>query len=102
MPAAKPETDTVNIECLCNPDVHIGDGRVLQGPQREGTVVVVPGQVTSVSREIADQLIARGQVRETDRPATVFIEDSAEFKVRLAEEAIRRRKAEELAKYGRV
>lgn len=80
--ASKP---LVNVECLCNPDVHIGDGRVLEGPQKEGTRVVVPGQVTAVARDVADHLIANGQVRETDRKPTVFIEDTCEFKVRQTE-----------------
>lgn len=82
------DTKLVRIECLCSPDVHIGDGRVLNGPQREGTKVVVPGQVTEVTREIADILLETGQVKETTREPTVFVEDTALYRVMQAEALI--------------
>lgn len=85
----------VNVECICNPDVHLGDGRVLTGPQREGTKVVVPGQVSAVTRELADLLLENGQVKETARESTVFVEDTSEYKVAQVEALIAKRRAEE-------
>ena len=85
----------VNIECICSPDVHLGDGRVLDGPQREGTKVVVPGQVSAVTRELADLLIDNGQVKETTREPTVFVEDTSEYKVAQVEAIIAKRRADE-------
>jgi hypothetical protein len=69
MTATTPKT--VRIECIVNPDVHLGDGRVLQGPVREGTKTVRRGDVAEVDAEIAKFLIDRGQVHETKRDVTV-------------------------------
>lgn len=66
---------TVRIECICNPDVHLGDGRRLKGPVREGTKTIKPGDVAEVTEELADFLIDRGQVKETKLDVTVFVED---------------------------
>lgn len=63
----------VRIECICNPDLHIGDGRILLGPVKEGTKTVVPGGVTEVDQAIADQLINDGQAIESKRDITVFL-----------------------------
>jgi len=66
---------TVRIECICNPDVHLGDGRVLKGPKKDGTKTVKPGDVAEVDDEVAVFLIDRGQVKETKLDVTVFVED---------------------------
>jgi hypothetical protein len=65
------EPKTVLIECIVSPDVHIGDGRVLKGPVREGTCTVKAGDVAEVDPEIAAILIDRGQVKETKRAITI-------------------------------
>lgn len=67
------DTKLVKIECTCNPDVHIGDGRVLKGPTKDGTKTVKHGDVTEVDAALADFLIERGQVQKTDKPVTVFV-----------------------------
>jgi hypothetical protein len=67
----KPEEKPVRIECNCNPDVHLGDGRRLNGPVREGTKIIKHGDVAEVSPEIAKQLIDSGQCVKTDREVTV-------------------------------
>lgn len=64
-------TKPVNVECIVNPDVHLGDGRVLKGPVREGTKTIEKGDVAEVSGELAEFLIDRGQVAKTDREPTV-------------------------------
>lgn len=84
----------VNIECICSPDVHLGDGRVLAGPQREGTKVITPGQVSAVSQELAMLLIDNGQAKETKREPTVFLEDTCEYKVKVAQDALATRRAD--------
>ena len=66
---------TVRIECIVNPDVHLGDGRVLQGPVREGTKTIRHGDVAEVDSATAKFLIDRGQVHETKRDVTVSAED---------------------------
>jgi len=68
---AKAEAKPVRVECIVNPDVHLGDGRVLHGPVREGTKTVKPGDVAEVDAETAKFLIDRGQVHETKRDVTV-------------------------------
>lgn len=65
----------VRIECLVNPDVHLGDGRVLKGPKKEGTKTIRHGDVAEVDAELAEFLIDRGQVKETKLDVTVFAED---------------------------
>lgn len=65
---------TVRIECIVNPDVHLGDGRVLKGPVREGTKTVTHGDVAEVEADLAHFLIERGQVHETKRDVTVHAE----------------------------
>jgi hypothetical protein len=65
----------VRIEGLVNPDVHVGDGRVLKGPERNGTRLVKRGDVTEVSQEIADILIGNGQAALSTANVTVFLPD---------------------------
>jgi hypothetical protein len=67
MADAKP----VRIECIVNPDVHLGDGRVLTGPVRQGTKTVQHGDVAEVDADTAEFLIERGQVQPTKRDVTV-------------------------------
>lgn len=67
--ASKPST--VRIECLVNPDLHLGDGRVLKGPVKEGTRTVESGDVADTTPEIAQQLIDAGQAKETSADVTV-------------------------------
>jgi hypothetical protein len=69
--SAMADTKSVLIECIVSPDVHIGDGRVLKGPVKEGTCTVKAGDVAEVDPEIAALLIDRGQVKETKRDVTV-------------------------------
>lgn len=67
-------TDTakpIRVECVCNPDVHLGDGRRLLGPVKEGTKTVKHGDVAEVSADIALMLIDNGQVIESKRAVTV-------------------------------
>lgn len=61
----------VRIECNCNPDVHLGDGRRLLGPVREGTKIIKHGDVAEVESEIAQMLIDSGQCLPSKRPVTV-------------------------------
>lgn len=61
----------IKIECICTPDVHLGDGRVLNGPVKEGTKTIQSGDVAEVDAELAAFLIDRGQVQKTDKPVTV-------------------------------
>lgn len=61
----------IKIECICTPDVHLGDGRVLKGPVKEGTKTIQSGDVAEVDAELAAFLIKRGQVQKTDEPVTV-------------------------------
>lgn len=61
----------VKVECIVNPDVHLGDGRVLKGPVKEGTKTIKTGDVAAVDEETADFLIDRGQVKKTDLDVTV-------------------------------
>jgi hypothetical protein len=65
------EAKTVRIECTCNPDVHLGDGRRLIGPVRDGTKIARHGDVAEVSADVALLLIDNGQAQETKRPVTV-------------------------------
>lgn len=65
------EAKKIRIEAICNPDVHLGDGRVLQGPVKEGTKTIKPGDVAEVDSDIAKQLIDAGQVVESDKDVTV-------------------------------
>lgn len=65
------EPKTARIECVVNPDVHLGDGRVLNGPVREGTKVVKHGDVAEVDSALADFLIERGQCVASKRDVTV-------------------------------
>jgi hypothetical protein len=67
------EQKQVRIECICNPDLHIGDGRILLGPVKNGTKTVVPGGVAEVDKDIADMLINDGQAIESKRDVTVFM-----------------------------
>ncbi|MFD1104586.1 hypothetical protein [Sphingobium olei] len=55
----------VRIECVCNPDLHLGDGRRLIGPVREGTRVVQHGYVAEVDADLAGILIDNGQAKES-------------------------------------
>ncbi len=87
------EAKAVLIECIVNPDVHLGDGRVLKGPVREGTKTISPGEVAEVDAKLAAFLIDRGQVKETTRDATVFVEDTDQHAVEVAEEIAKARKA---------
>lgn len=87
------EAKTVLIECIVNPDVHLGDGRVLKGPVKDGTITVSPGEVAEVDAKLAAFLIDRGQVKETTLEATVFVEDTEQHAVEVAEEIARQRKA---------
>lgn len=64
-------TKTVRIECICNPDVHLGDGRRLIGPVRDGTKVTKHGDVAEVGADLAKLLIDNGQVQESKRDVTV-------------------------------
>ena len=61
----------VRIEGLVNPDVHLGDGRVLKGPVREGTRLVSRGDVAEVTQAIADILINNGQACLSQADITV-------------------------------
>ena len=65
------EPKTVRIECTCNPDVHLGDGRRLVGPVKEGTKTTKGGDVAEVSEDVAKLLIDNGQAQESKRPITV-------------------------------
>lgn len=65
------EAKLVRIECNCNPDVHLGDGRRLRGPVRAGTKIVKHGDVAEVPADIADMLIDSGQAVATKREITV-------------------------------
>lgn len=69
MPAANDAP--VRIECVVNPDVHIGDGRILKGPIKSGTKTVTPGDVTEVSADVAALLIDNGQAQKTDKEITI-------------------------------
>lgn len=62
---------SVRVECIVNPDVHLGDGRILRGPVREGTKTIKHGDVAEVSPDLAKLLIDNGQVHKTDREVTV-------------------------------
>lgn len=64
-------TKPVRIECVCNPDVHLGDGRRLLGPVKEGTKTTKHGDVAEVSADIALMLIDNGQAIESKRDITV-------------------------------
>lgn len=64
-------TKPVRVECICNPDVHLGDGRRLLGPVKEGTKVVKHGDVAEVPADVALLLIDNGQVQESKRDITV-------------------------------
>lgn len=64
-------TKPVRVECVCNPDVHLGDGRRLLGPIKEGTKTTKHGDVAEVSADIALMLIDNGQVIESKRDITV-------------------------------
>lgn len=68
MADAKP----VRIECIVNPDVHLGDGRILKGPVKDGTKTVRHGDVAEVDAALADFLLERGQVQTTTKDVTVF------------------------------
>lgn len=65
------EAKAIRVECICNPDVHLGDGRRLWGPKREGTKIVVRGDVAEVEADLAQLLIDNGQVMATKLPVTV-------------------------------
>lgn len=65
------EAKLVRIECNCNPDVHLGDGRRLLGPVREGTKIVKHGDVAEVTAHLAEQLIESGQCLASKRDITV-------------------------------
>ena len=54
----------VKVECIVNPDVHLGDGRVLKGPEKEG-------DVAEIDAGMAKFLIDRGQVKKSDLDVTV-------------------------------
>ena len=64
-------TKPVRVECVCNPDVHLGDGRRLLGPVKEGTKTTKHGDVAEASADIALMLIDNGQVIESKRDITV-------------------------------
>lgn len=66
------ETKLVRVECLCTPDVHLGDGRVLKGPVKAGTKTVKHGDVAEVEPDLAKLLIDNGQATKTDRDITIF------------------------------
>ena len=68
------EAKPIKIECVVNPDVHLGDGRVLKGPIKEGTKTTKAGDVAEVDAKLADFLIDRGQVQKTDKPVTVTLD----------------------------
>lgn len=68
--AAKPAT-LVRIECVCNPDVHLGDGRCLLGPVKDGTKTTKHGDVAEVDADLALVLIDNGQCIESKREITV-------------------------------
>jgi hypothetical protein len=61
----------IRIECIVNPDVHLGDGRVLKGPIKEGTKTIVHGDVAEVPADLGEFLVERGQVHATKRDVTV-------------------------------
>lgn len=61
----------VRIECIVLPDVHLGDGRRLLGPVKEGTKTVKHGDVAEVDETIALLLIDNGQAQESTRDVTV-------------------------------
>lgn len=61
----------IRVECVCTPDVHLGDGRRLLGPVKEGTKTVKHGDVAEVDEDIAALLLENGQVIETKRDITV-------------------------------
>lgn len=61
----------VRVECIVNPDVHLGDGRVLRGPVKAGTKTVKPGDVAEVDSDLAKQLLDNGQCKKTDLDVTV-------------------------------
>lgn len=62
----------IRVECICNPDVHLGDGRRLLGPVREGTKMIKRGDVAEVNEDIAMLLLDNGQVVESKHPVTVY------------------------------
>lgn len=72
MTAAAPKP--IRIECIVNPDVHLGDGRVLKGPKKEGTKTTKHGDVAEVDADLAEFLIERGQVTKTTRDVTVTLD----------------------------
>lgn len=61
----------VRIECVCWPDVHLGDGRALKGPIKEGTKTKIHGDVAEVDPAIAELLLDNGQVQKSTRDVTV-------------------------------
>lgn len=61
----------VRIECTVNPDVHLGDGRRLLGPIKEGTKTIKRGDVAEVDKGLADFLIERGQAAVSTAEITV-------------------------------
>lgn len=61
----------VRVECSCNPDVHLGDGRRLLGPVRDGTKIVKHGDVADVDPDVAKLLLDNGQVQKSTREVTV-------------------------------
>ena len=65
------EEKLVRVECNCNPDVHLGDGRRLVGPVREGTKIIKHGDVAEVPAGLAKLLVDNGQCIETKREVTV-------------------------------
>lgn len=68
---AEDKQKLVRVECIVLPDVHLGDGRRLVGPVKEGTRTVNPGDVAEVDENIALLLIDNGQVQETSKEVTV-------------------------------
>lgn len=68
---AEAATKLIRVECICNPDVHLGDGRRLVGPERDGTKIKVHGDVAEVDEDLATLLLTNGQVQETKRDVTV-------------------------------
>lgn len=81
----EPTDKLVRIECIVNPDVHLGDGRVLKGPVKEGTKTTKSGDVAEVDAALADMLVDNGQVKVSKSDITVLIEDTNEYKVEQAE-----------------
>jgi hypothetical protein len=65
------EAKLIRVECTCSPDVHLGDGRRLLGPVKEGTKTVKHGDVAEVSEDIAVLLIDNGQAQESTKDITV-------------------------------